>query len=32
MVLHRATHTEEKMEGLAVEFGCGLSGDECEFF
>ena len=32
MVLHRATHTGEKMEGLAVEFGCGLSGDECEFF
>lgn len=32
MVLHLAAHAVEKMEGLAVEFGCGLCGDEGQFF
>ena len=32
MVSHLAAHTVQKTEGLAVEFGCGLRGDECQFF
>ena len=32
IVSHLDAHTVEKVEGLTVESGCGLSGDECQFF
>jgi hypothetical protein len=32
IVSHLDVHTVEKVEGLTVESGCGLSGDECQFF
>jgi hypothetical protein len=32
MLSHLAVHTVDKTEGLVVEFRCGLSGDEGQFF
>ena len=32
IVSHHDAHTVEKVEGLTMESGGGLSGDECQFF